>query len=383
MDQLLFSGTIDKIYFLILLELVANLRKIRYNIDVTSELMYIASIILYLIKEANNMANFFNLTLDTTAPADAAIVINSGATYTTNQVVSLGITTSDTPTTGYQMKIWGDVDDTYSADIQTLETNSTWIAYSATQAAKLAATGGSKTVYCKIRDDVYNATSAVNDAIMFRTTGPANGAISIDSGATYAVTQAVTLGLTTDDVDTTGYEMLIWGAVDVTENANIQTLEANSTWIAFSATQAIKLSTGDGSKTIYAKLRDADDYATAQLSDSITLDTASPAVTITGPDVSKVSEQATKDTATFSFEVDTAFVEYKVKVVATSGAAHDSGTLIPTTAGSTHMSDTGSFPATTAIECTIKGTDLKTASAADGSKVVKVFAKDAAGNWSI
>jgi hypothetical protein len=335
------------------------------------------------------MANFFNLILDTTGPADGAVSINSGAVYTTNQVVSLGITTSDTPTTGYQMKIWGAVDTAYDADVQTLEGDSAWISYADTKTIKLSATGGSKTVYCKIRDDVYNATSQLSDSITFRTTGPVNGAIEIDSGATYAVNVNVSLGLTTDDVDTTGYEMLIWGDVDDTENANIQPLEVNSTWITYSATQAIKLSTGDGSKTIYAKLRDADDYATSQLSDSIILDTASPSVTITaGPTTgasgrNAVSEQATKDTATFTFEVDTAFVEYKVKVVATADAAHTTGTQIPTTAGSTNMSGTGSYPATTGIECTIKGTDLKTASSADGDKIVKVFTKDAAGNWSI
>jgi hypothetical protein len=282
------------------------------------------------------------------------------------------------------MKIWGAVDAAYDTDVQVAEGDSAWIAYSDTKTIKLSATGGSKTVYCKIRDNVYNATSQLSDAITFRTSGPADAAIEIDGGAAYAVSQMVSLGLTTTDTPTTNYEMKIYGDVDAAYDADVQPLEVNAAWIAYSATKSIKLSTGDGSKTVKAKLRDADDYATSELTDAITLDTASPAVTITaGPTPDVISEQATKDTSTFTFEADTAFVEYKVKVVPTSGSAHTTGTQIPTTAGSTNMSGTGTFPAATGIECSIKGTDYKTVVSTDETYIVKVFTKDAAGNWSI
>ena len=51
------------------------------------------------------MANYFNLTLDTTGPAAPSISLESGATYATAQLVTATISTSDSPTTGYQMKI--------------------------------------------------------------------------------------------------------------------------------------------------------------------------------------------------------------------------------------------------------------------------------------
>ena len=41
------------------------------------------------------------------------------------------------------------------------------------------------------------------------------------------------------------------------------------------------------------------------------------------------------------------------------------------------------YPATTGITSVIDGRDLETASAGDGVKVVKVFVKDDAGNWSV
>lgn len=37
----------------------------------------------------------------------------------------------------------------------------------------------------------------------------------------------------------------------------------------------------------------------------------------------------------------------------------------------------------TAIDVTIKGADLATASSGDGTKIIKVFVKNAAGTWSV
>ncbi len=226
------------------------------------------------------MANYFNLEKDTTAPAGVTISLAGGAQYATNQVIEATIGTSDEVTTGYQMKIWGDIDGTYDTDVQPLEADSNWISYATAKNIKLSATDGSKTVYLKVRDDVYNPCTEVSDTII--------------------------------------------------------------------------------------------------------LDTTLPVVNITGPDLSKISKQATKNVSSFSFTVDSIFDEYKVKVVSSSGAAHDTGDLIPTAGGSTNMSGSaGSYPASTPINCQINCIDLESASAADGVKIIKVFVKDTAGNWSV
>lgn len=215
------------------------------------------------------------------------------------------------------------------------------------------------------------------------TTGPSNPTVSIEANASYATQQLVNLTIGTGDAITTGYQMKIWGNVDTTYDTSVKDTEVLSQWITYATTKQVKLLTGDGTKTIYLKIRDDVYNESAQASDSITLDTTRPVVTISGPDVTKISEQSGKDVASFSFTVDQAFVEYKIKVVASSGSAENTGIQIPTTAGSTNMNGTaGNYAASTAINCTIKGTDLETASAGDGSKVIKVFVKDAAGNWS-
>lgn len=47
------------------------------------------------------MSSYFNLTLDTLAPASPAIQIAGGAAYASAQLVTCGISTSDGDTTGF------------------------------------------------------------------------------------------------------------------------------------------------------------------------------------------------------------------------------------------------------------------------------------------
>ena len=111
------------------------------------------------------MPSFFNLTLDTTAPAGLTILLNGGALYTTSPTVTLGTSITDTPTTGYQMKIWGVVG-------AATEGAATWESFVASRSITLPAGDGLKNVYVKVRDDVGNETSAVSASITLDTAVP-------------------------------------------------------------------------------------------------------------------------------------------------------------------------------------------------------------------
>lgn len=218
------------------------------------------------------------------------------------------------------------------------------------------------------------------------TTGPASPSVSIDGGATYATDQTVTLTIGTADGDTTGYQMKVYGDVDLAADANVQDTKANSTWISYATSKSIELSSGDGSKTVYVTIRDDVYNESSEASDSITLDTTLPVVTVQGgsPDVSKISKVSTKDTVSITWQSDQQYDAYKVKVVPATNSVHSAGTQIPTTAGSTNTSgSTPNQPADTNVVTTVKGTDLETADAGDGSKIIKIFVQDDSGNWSI
>lgn len=208
------------------------------------------------------------------------------------------------------------------------------------------------------------------------TLAPQGLSIKLNNGSQYTTSKAVQLAINVTDESADGYQMKVWGIDGIAK-------ESDAVWETLANVKDITLSTGDGLKTVYVKVRDDVYNETAVASTSITLDTSVPAVTIIGPDVSRISKTSPKDVATFSFTSDVAFTEYKIKVVPSKSSLHDAGTLIGTANGSTNMSATGTFKASTAISCKIYGKDLELASSGDGEKIIKVFVKNTVGTWSV
>ncbi len=209
------------------------------------------------------------------------------------------------------------------------------------------------------------------------TLAPAGLSVKLNDDALYTTSTGVKLKLTLSDTDTTGYQMKIWG---VNGAAN----ETSASWETFTAEKSIVLPAGNGLKTVSVKVRDDVGNETAAASDSITLDTTVPVVTVAGPDRSKVSKIGGFNSAVISFTSDVAFEEYKVCVVPASNSIQSAGVVIPTTNGSKNTSGAaGGYAADTNISVTIKGADLGAASAGDGVKIVKVFVRNAAGTWSV
>lgn len=208
------------------------------------------------------------------------------------------------------------------------------------------------------------------------TLAPQGLTIKLNNGSQYTTSKSVTLGIVLTDASTVGYQMKVWGV-------NGAETEADASWETYASSKNITLLNNDGLKTVYVKVRDDVCNETAAASATITLDTSVPAVTIIGPDVSRISKTAPKNVATFSFTSNTAFTEYKIKVVPSNSSLHDAGVQIGTANGSTNMSATGTFKASTAISCKVYGRDLEAASSGDGEKIIKVFVKNAHGTWSV
>lgn len=212
--------------------------------------------------------------------------------------------------------------------------------------------------------------------LVLDTLAPQGLTVKLNNGSQYTTSKNVNLSISVSDTSTSGYQMKVWG-IDGASS------EDSASWETFASTKSIALPTGDGLKTVYVKVRDDVCNETAAASATITLDTSVPAVTIIGPDVSRISKTAPKNVATFSFTSDVAFTEYKIKVVPSNSSLHDAGVQIGTANGSTNMSATGTFKASTAISCKVYGKDLEAASSGDGEKIIKVFVKNAHGTWSV
>lgn len=209
------------------------------------------------------------------------------------------------------------------------------------------------------------------------TLAPAGLTLLINDGALYTTSATVTLSISMTDEASAGYQMKIWGIEGVAD-------EESATWETYATTKSVTLVAGDGLKTVSIKVRDDVGNESAVVTDTITLDTAVPAVSVTGPDKSKISKVAGFNQSIFNFTSDVIFEEYKVCVVPANNSTQEAGTVIPTTAGSLNTSGSeGNYPASTNIQVTITGADLETASSGDGVKIIKVFVRNATGTWSV
>ena len=207
------------------------------------------------------------------------------------------------------------------------------------------------------------------------TTAPTGGSLTLPARAS-SVNVTATL-----EASGASY-MKLWG--DICASAGGSAIaEGDASWIAYDTSAAIILTASDATKTVYAKFKDDVGNESAAVNASIVLDTTVPVVTIVGPDVSKISKVSGFNVSTFSFSANEPIVAWSVRVVPSTDSIHSAGTEIPTTGGSTNMSGSTETAANTAVECTIYGADLETASAGDGAKIIKVFVQDATGNWSI
>lgn len=220
------------------------------------------------------------------------------------------------------------------------------------------------------------ATSYFN--LTLDTLAPQGVSVTINSGAIYTANKSVVLTIGTTDKDTAGYSMKIYGSV------NGATTAEDASWETYTTSKTITLTDGDGLKTVYVVIRDSVWNESTAASATITLNTSIPVVTITGPDLSVISEITGKNASKFNFTTDQVFDEYKVGVVPAATSTQGDCTIIGTTGGSTNTSgNDGDYPASTNIETTIIGTDFKTAAGgADGTYIVKVFVKNKAGTWS-
>lgn len=104
-------------------------------------------------------------------------------------------------------------------------------------------------------------------------------------------------------------------------------------------------------------------------------DITAPTVTIiSGPTRSKIGPVVGRDSFDFVYSSDEDFQAYQVRVVSSSTDTVAMGTLVESG---------GSGDADTQYTLTVTDDELFAASASDGSKTVKVFVQDLAGNWSI
>ena len=184
------------------------------------------------------------------------------------------------------------------------------------------------------------------------TTAP-SGSVSINSGASYTNSTTVTLTLSaTDSVGVVGYYVSTSSSTPV---ASASGWNSATSTTSYSGSVSYTLASGDGSKTIYVWYKDFGGNVSSSASDSITLDTTAPIVTITSP----TSDPYTSTSSTVSLEGSSSDTTSGVKEVTWSSDKGSSGTA----SGTNYWS-------------------ISSVSLSTGDNKITVTAKDNAGNTS-
>jgi hypothetical protein len=212
--------------------------------------------------EAGNTSSSLSdtITLDTMQPT-GSVSINSGAAYATSTSITLSLSASDSGSGVAQMRFSNDG-----------TAWSSWESYGTGKSWTLTAGDGTKTVYAQYKDGAGNTSQNCTDTIVLTTSGP-TGTITINDGAQYAKTKTVTLALSASGGPNRVTQMRF---------ANDDGTKW-SAWESFAASKSWSLSSGDGSKTVYAEFKDEAGRASPSCSDTIIVKTAAPTLSITSP----------------------------------------------------------------------------------------------------
>lgn len=266
------------------------------------------------------MASYFNITLDTTAPKGVGIKINGDDIRTVSQEVALNITCSDADTTGYKMKVWGDIyADGSLTNIVDSESAAAWEDFSPTKNVRLVDLGGSitRTVYVKLRDALWNQSEIASDDIILYTELPK---ITITSGPLPA-------------------KITTWSD----KSGSLSSLESVAAYV------------GSFSTVIFTVNKDVSDVKVVLAQTSNALQGDESNIILPSSEISRLLIASESEE---------------------SGYAQISG--------ENGICATGvNIPAGTEFRVAISGDDLKSVSSEDGVKLIKIFVKEKDASWSI
>ena len=211
---------------------------------------------------ATDMAGATNVSkitvnVDTTPPS-GEVFINGGAEYTDSRDVMIWINATDRYGIS-EMRISEDPGWAYSI----------WEPFTAMTAFRLSKSDGLKTVYVKLHDSSQWESDTLSASIILDTSVP-TGSILINNGDNF--TNSANVSISIGATDTGGDPLEL--TVSNTEDFN------GAEWMPYVPSLCWTLMPGDGTRTVFAKLRDIAGLESVILKNSIILDPIPPQVEI-------------------------------------------------------------------------------------------------------
>jgi hypothetical protein len=316
---------------------------------------------------------------DTTAPTISSVSINSGDSSTSNTVVNLTISASDSLSgiaAYYASETSSAPSATATGWVDVTKTNSLSSTVSVTLTSPGAAGSYTKTVYLWLKDGAGNVSSSFSDSITLivdDTTAPTNPSISINSGDTS--TSNTIVGLSISASDNIGVTAFYTSETSSTPSSSASGWTSVASSTSYSATVSFTLSgassAGNHSRTVYVWFKDAAGNVSASASDSITLvvsDTTDPSSPTININSGASSTSNTVVSLALSATDNVGITAYFASESSSTPASSDSGW--------------NSVTSSTSYSATVSFTLSGASSAGNHSRTVYVWFKDAAGNVS-
>ena len=176
-----------------------------------------------------------------------------------------------------------------------VETTATYL-YTPTALAE-----GPHTLDVQEKDTAGNWSNTGSNTVTVDVTPPTLNSVIVNSGASY--TNNSTFAVFVDAVSEGGLQMSLY-------RLYIDGTSSWSPWVAFSANPTPNITTGDGPKTIYVKLKDEAGNVCAYKYDSITLDTVAPVISSFSINNNALVTGTTGITLNSSVSDATSYVQY-------------------------------------------------------------------------
>ena len=290
------------------------------------------------------------ITLDTQPPS-GSILVNSGDSETSTQNVTLTLSATDATSGLSQMLVCNN----------SSFTGCVWESYVTAKSWILTDGNGSKTVYAEFKDVAGNVSPLYDDNITLNipidTTAP-TGSVGINNGQSTTTSVNVTLQLQATDDSSGVSQMMI---------CNDSSFNSCS-WESYMTSKSWKLTSGNGTKTVYAKFKDNTGNISFVYSDTITLNVSNSSTDTTQTDTVG---------PTGSFKINGGVISTNsTNVTLTISATDDKS-------GVSQMILCNNSDLGTCVWRAYSTSATWTLSSGNGTKSVYIMFKDGAGNLSV
>lgn len=205
--------------------------------------------------------------LDRRHPEQLGLMINDGAEFTNESIVSLTVMGQDRdPSSGISEMSIANSESFLGFWEPFTARKSNWSLVNGTGGTD---TDGLKAVHLQVRDRAGNIGGPLNDTIFLDRVEPGRLSVVINNGAAYTTSRSVTLTLEADDPEPASGVYAMQLSDDGT---------GWSEWEEFTETKVHTLPAGDGLKTIYFRVRDRAGNIAGPATDTIVLDTIPPLI---------------------------------------------------------------------------------------------------------